>query len=121
MSRRFKNSYPDLGGTDGYALRGELQFDLGDTAVLTLQYKYTEDEDVPTGGYSFLPYGDASQAYIPPEFQQFTNDVILEGGDPPGGLSLEQFTAAVFFCPSQLDCFAPVNEAGQTIYEGDGP
>jgi iron complex outermembrane receptor protein len=116
-----ESSGVDLGGTDGYALRGELQFDLGDTAVLTLQYKYTEDEDVPTGGYSFLPYGDASQAYIPPEFQQFTNDVILEGGDPPGGLSLEQFTAAVFFCPSQLDCFAPVNEAGQTIYEGDGP
>ena len=111
----------DIGGLDGWAMRGELQFDLGETARLTLQYKHTEDDGVPTGAYSFLPYGDASEAYIPPEFQQFTNDVILEGGDPPGGLTLEQFTAAVFFCPSQLDCFAPVDEAGRTIFEGDHP
>ena len=111
----------DIGGVDGWALRGELQFDLGDTAVLTLQANHSEDDKVPTGAYSFLPYGDASQAYIPPEFQAFTNDVILEGGDPPGGLSLEEFTAAVFFCPSQLDCFAPVDESGRTIFEGDHP
>jgi iron complex outermembrane recepter protein len=113
----------DIGGVDGWALRGELQFDLGDSAVLTLQYKHTEDDEIATGGYSFLPYGDAfsDEAYIPPEWQQFTQDVILEGGDPPGGLTLEEFTAAALFCPSQLDCFAPVNSAGQTIYEGDGP
>jgi iron complex outermembrane receptor protein len=111
----------DLGGTDGYALRGELQIDVTDNVLLTLQYKYTEDEDVPTGGYNFLPYADSADAYIPPEFQQFTNDVILEGGDPPGGLSLEDFTAAVFFCPSQLECFTPVDEAGRTLFEGDAP
>lgn len=111
----------DIGGTDGWALRGELQFDLGDTAVLTLQYKHSEDNEVPTGAYSFLPYGDSSEAYIPPEFQQFTNDVILEGGAPPGGMTLEEFTADVFFCPSQLDCFAPVDEAGRTIFDGDHP
>jgi iron complex outermembrane receptor protein len=111
----------DIGGVDGWSLRGEMQFDFSDTVMLTLQYKYTEDNEVPTGGYNFLPYGDAADAYIPPEFQQFTNDVILEGGAPPGGLSLEEFTSAVFFCPSQLDCFAPVNEAGQTIFAGDHP
>jgi len=111
----------DIGGEDGWVLRGELQIDIGDTAVLTLQASHTEDDDVPTGAYSFLPYGDASQGYIPPEFQAFTNDVILEGGAPPGGLSLEEFTAAVFFCPSQLDCFAPVDEAGRTIFDGDHP
>tara|TARA_R110002110_G_scaffold406421_1_gene626563 strand:- start:413723 stop:416134 length:2412 start_codon:yes stop_codon:yes gene_type:complete len=111
----------DIGGVDGWALRGELQFDIGDRAVLTLEYKHSEDNDVPTGAYSFLPYGDASQAYIPPEFQAFTNDVILEGGPPPPGLTLEQFTADVFFCPSQLDCFAPVDEAGRTTFEGDHP
>lgn len=109
----------DIGGEDGWALRGELQFDLGDTAVLTLQYKHSEDDEVPTGGYSFLPYGDSSQAYIPPEFQAYTQDEILDGGAPPGGLTLEEFTADVFFCPSQLDCFAPVDEAGRTIFEGD--
>jgi iron complex outermembrane receptor protein len=111
----------DVGGADGYAYRGELQFDLSEKALLTLQYKRSKDNDVPTGSYSFMPYGDAAKAYIPPEFQQFTNDVILEGGPPPGGLTLEQFTADVFFCPSQLDCFAPVDEAGRTIYDGDHP
>lgn len=111
----------DIGGVDGYALRGELQFDINEEILLTLQYKYTKDDNVPTGGYNFLPYGDASEAYIPPEFQQFTEDVILEGGAPPGGLSLEEFTAAVFFCPSQLDCFAPVDESGRTIFAGDHP
>ncbi len=111
----------DIGGLDGYSIRGELQFDLSASALLTVQYKTTEDDGVTTGAYSFLPYGDASQAYIPPEFQDFTRDVILEGGSPPDGLSLEEFTAAVFFCPSQLDCFAPVDEAGRTIFEGDHP
>jgi iron complex outermembrane receptor protein len=113
----------DLGGVDGYALRGELQFDISDAAVLTLQYKTTEDSDVPTGGYNFLPYGDAfaENSYIPPEVQQFTQDVILEGGDPPGGLTLEEFTAIALFCPSQLECFTPIDESGRTIYEGDHP
>ncbi len=111
----------DIGGLDGWALRGELQFDLGERALLTLQYKHSEDDGVPTGGYSFLPYGNAADAYIPPEFQAFTNDVILEGNPPPGGLTLEEFTSEVFFCPSQLDCFAPVDQAGRTIFEGDHP
>ncbi len=111
----------DIGGLDGWTMRGELQFDLGDRAVLTLQYKHTEDDEVPTGAYSFLPYGNSNDAYIPPEFQQFTNDVILEGNPPPGGLTLEEFTAEVFFCPSQLDCFAPVDTAGRTIFDGDHP
>ena len=38
--------FVDIGGLDGWALRGELQFDLGDRAVLTLQYKHTEDDEV---------------------------------------------------------------------------
>ncbi|MEM1111719.1 MAG: TonB-dependent receptor [Pseudomonadota bacterium] len=111
----------DIGGEDGWTLRGELQFDFGDTAMLTLQASHTEDDAVTTGAYSFLPFADNSNAYIPPEFQQFTNDVILEGGAPPGGLTLEEFTAEVFFCQSQLDCFAPVDESGRTIFEGDSP
>jgi len=102
----------DLGGTDGYALRGELQFDLAETAVLTLQYKFTKDDKVPTGGYSFLPYGDSADAYIPPEFTDFVTNVI----EAPAGA-----TADIFFCPSQLDCFTPVDEAGRTIFEGDHP
>ncbi len=113
----------DIGGVDGYALRGELQVDFADTATLTLQYKYTEDDGVPTGAYSLLPYigGLSEESYVPPELQEFTQDVILGGGDPPDGLTLEEFTAIALLCPNQLECFAPVNEAGQTIFEGDHP
>lgn len=102
----------DLGGTDGIALRGAFQFDLSDTATLDLMYKYSKDDKVPTGGYNFLPYGDAADAYIPPEFQDFVTNVI---GAPAGA------TGDIFFCQSQLDCFAPVDTAGRTIFEGDHP
>ena len=108
----FPSSGQDLGGSDGYALRGALQFDLSDSAVLELMYKYTEDADVPTGGYSFLPYGDNTQAYIPPEFQDFVTNVL----ELPAAA-----TADALFCPSQLDCFTPVDQAGRTIFEGDSP
>ncbi len=102
----------DIGGTDGYSVRGEFQFDLGESAVLTLQAKFTEDDEVPTGAYSFLPYGDSADAYIPPEFVDFVTGVI---GAPA------EATPDIFFCPSQLDCFAPVDEAGRTIFDGDSP
>lgn len=102
----------DLGGTDGIALRGAFQFDLSDTATLDLMYKYSKDDKVPTGGYNFLPYGDAADAYIPPEFQDFVTNVI---GAPAGA------TGDIFFCQSQLACFAPVDTAGRTIFEGDHP
>ncbi|MEM9533133.1 MAG: TonB-dependent receptor [Pseudomonadota bacterium] len=102
----------DLGGVDGWSFRGALQFDIGDRGQLELMYRRTDDNDVPTGGYSFLPYGDASQAYIPPEFEAFVTDVI---GLPAA------LTPDIFFCPSQLDCFAPVDEAGRTIFTGDHP
>lgn len=102
----------DIGATDGYALRGAFQFDLSDMATLELMYKYTKDDEVPTGAYSFLPYGDNTQAYIPPEFEAFVTDVI----EAPAAA-----TPDIFFCPSQLDCFAPVDQAGRTIFEGDHP
>ncbi len=104
----------DLGGSDGYALRGAFQFDLSDAATFELLVKYSEDSDVPTGGYIFLPYGDANAAnsYIPPEFTAFVTDVI---GAPAGA------TADIFFCPDQINCFAPVDTAGRTIFEGDAP
>ncbi len=117
-SRLFSEDNPlppsgvDIGGVDGYALRGELQFGLGDRALLTLQAKISEDDAVPTGAYSFLPYGDAADAYIPPEFEDFVVNAI--------GAPIEA-TGGIFFCPSQLDCFAPVDEAGRTIFDGDAP
>lgn len=104
----------DLGGSDGIALRAALQFDLSDNATLDLSYKYSKDDEVPTGGYSFLPYADLGNpnVYIPPEFQDFVTNVI---GAPAGA------TGDIFFCPSQLDCFTPVDTAGRTLFEGDHP
>lgn len=104
----------DLGGADGYALRGELQFDLGDSATLAVSARYSKDDEVPTGGYSFLPYADNtdSRVYIPPEFEDFVVNVI--------GAPIEA-TPDIFFCASQLECFTPVDAAGRTIFEGDHP
>ena len=102
----------DLGGADGFALRGAVQWDINDNATFEFMYKYSKDDKVPTGGYNFLPYGDAADAYIPPEFQDFVTNVI---GAPAGA------TGDIFFCPSQLDCFAPVDTAGRTIFTGDHP
>ncbi len=110
----FPNSNGDLGGSDGYAIRAALQFDIGDSGTLDVLYKFSKDEDVPTGGYSFLPYADNTDpnVYIPPEFTAFVTDVI---GAPAGA------TPDIFFCASQLDCFTPVDSAGRTVFEGDHP
>ncbi|MBT3459986.1 MAG: TonB-dependent receptor, partial [Halieaceae bacterium] len=111
----------DLGGSNGYALRAAFEFDLSDAARLSLSAKYSEDSDVPTGGYSFLPYGDASipptdpadpNAYVPPEFTAFVTDII---GAPAGA------TSAIFFCNDQINCFTPVDTAGRTTFTGDSP
>ncbi|MFK8021486.1 MAG: TonB-dependent receptor [Pseudomonadales bacterium] len=111
----------DLGGSDGFALRGSFQFDLSDAATLELMVKYSEDNDVPTGGYSFLPYGGSGgapsdpadpNAYVPPEFTGFVTNVI---GAPAGA------TSAIFFCNDQINCFAPVDTAGRTTFTGDSP
>ncbi|MFK7734029.1 MAG: TonB-dependent receptor [Pseudomonadales bacterium] len=111
----------DLGGSDGFAIRGAFQFDLSDAVTLELMVKYSEDSDVPTGGYSFLPYGGGGgapsdpadpNAYVPPEFTSFVTDVI---GAPAGA------TSAIFFCNDQINCFAPVDTAGRTTFTGDSP
>jgi len=104
----------NLGGADGYAIRAALQFDIGDSGKLDLLYRFSKDDKVPTGGYSFLPYADNTDpnVYIPPEFEDFVVNVI--------GAPIEA-TPDIFFCPSQLDCFAPVDTAGRTVFEGDHP
>ncbi|MEM8500836.1 MAG: TonB-dependent receptor [Pseudomonadota bacterium] len=111
----------DLGGADGFAIRGAFQFDLSDAVTFELMLKYSEDSDVPTGGYSFLPYGGGGgapsdpadpNAYVPPEFTDFVTGVI---GAPAGA------TSAIFFCNDQINCFAPVDTAGRTTFTGDSP
>ncbi len=43
----------DLGSENGWALRGTIQADLGETGKLDLWVKHSEDNDVATGGYVF--------------------------------------------------------------------
>lgn len=115
------SSGQDLGGSDGFSVRAALEIDISDNATLALSAKYSEDSDVPTGGYIFLPYGDPSipatdpadpNAYVPPEFTGFVTDII---GAPAGA------TSAIFFCNDQINCFTPVDAAGRTTYAGDSP
>ncbi|MCC7461169.1 MAG: TonB-dependent receptor [Gammaproteobacteria bacterium] len=109
-----------IGGADGYALRGALQVDATDNLVVDVLYKYSKDSDVPTGGYVFLPFGEQNQAYVPPEWIPVAQD-ILGGTLPPEYANWTEATAAVFFCPDQLACFAASDPAGLTIFRGDSP
>ncbi|WP_159084258.1 TonB-dependent receptor [Saccharobesus litoralis] len=109
----------NIGGDNALAVRTSLQFDLTDDTQLNLKYSYSKDDDVPTGGYSFLPWTQAEieQTYLPPELVAFTQNVILEGGAPPNDLSINDFTKQVFF--NTDDGFTPVDQAGLTLYKGD--
>jgi iron complex outermembrane receptor protein len=108
----------DIGGTNGYALRGALQFDATDNLKIDLLYKFSKDSDVPTGGYIFMPYADQNAGYIPPEWIDFTENVIFGGSLPPG-TNARDLTAGIFFNP--VDGFAPVDDAGLTLFRGDSP
>jgi iron complex outermembrane receptor protein len=110
-----------VGGVDGYALRGALQFDAADDLKIDVLYKYSKDSDVPTGGYVVMPYGDQNAGYIPTEWVDFTQNVIF-GGDlnpPVQYASWHEATAAIFFNP--VDGFAPSDAAGLTIFRGASP
>jgi len=42
-----------IGGADGYGIRATLEADLSDTLVAEFIFKFSKDDDVPTGGYVF--------------------------------------------------------------------
>jgi iron complex outermembrane receptor protein len=107
-----------VGGADGYALRGALQYDAADNLKVDLLYKYSKDSDVPTGGYIFMPYADQNAGYIPPEWIPVTQD-IFGGNLPPQFANWTEATAAVFFNP--VNGFAPSDAAGLTVFRGDSP
>jgi iron complex outermembrane receptor protein len=109
-----------VGGVDGYALRGALQFDATDKLKVDLLYKYSKDSDVPTGGYIFMPYADQNAGYIPTEWIDFTQNVIFEGAtDPSPYASWRDATADIFFNP--VNGFAPSDAAGLSLFRGDSP
>lgn len=49
----FRGSGRDIGGKDGYAIRLNVQFDLNDRLTADFWLKYSQDDDVGTGGYVF--------------------------------------------------------------------
>jgi iron complex outermembrane receptor protein len=49
----FLGSGQNIGGIDGYALRGTVQADFSEQLQGNFWLKYSEDSDVPTGGYVF--------------------------------------------------------------------
>jgi iron complex outermembrane receptor protein len=42
-----------IGGADGYGIRATLEADLSDTLLAEFIFKFSKDDDVPTGGYVF--------------------------------------------------------------------
>lgn len=110
-----------VGGEDNLSAKGSIQWDVTDGVRFDLIYKYSKDSDVPTGGYSFLPWTqtEIDAGYMPPELLDFTQNVILDGGAPPNNLSLLAFTQNVFF--NTEDGFTPVDASGLTLYRGDHP
>ena len=49
----FNGSGQDIGGADGYALRATMQVDFSDRLTGNFWIKYSEDDEVATGGYVF--------------------------------------------------------------------
>jgi iron complex outermembrane receptor protein len=108
-----------VGGADGYALRGALQFDATDNLKIDVLYKYSKDKDVPTGGYIFMPYADQESGYIPTEWIDLICECTSSELSPTEFADFRSITAGVFFNP--VDGFAPSNAAGLTTFRGDSP
>ncbi len=49
----FPGSGQDIGGIDGYAIRGTVQVDFSEQLQGNFWLKYSEDNNIPTGGYVF--------------------------------------------------------------------
>jgi iron complex outermembrane receptor protein len=109
----------DIGGVDGYALRGALQFDATDNLKIDLLYKFSKDSDVPTGGYIFMPYADQEAGYVPTEWIDLICGCSSAALSPTDFASFRSLTAGIFFNP--VDGFAPSNAAGLTLFRGDSP
>lgn len=95
----------DIGGADGYAMRGNLQVDFSDKLTGDFWLKYSEDNDVPTGGYSF----ENCPSTNPPDcdVDQFGRSLVSPGtaagsvhrhlGETEGFLDREIFTTQAKF------------------------
>ncbi len=106
----FPGSGQDIGGTDGFALRATMQVDFSDKLQGNFWIKYSEDNDVPTGGYvfenceldanGFCPVDSFGRAITSPGvidlFGQLT-DEHLNYGEHPGILNRESTSLTARF------------------------
>jgi iron complex outermembrane receptor protein len=106
----FPGSGQDIGGTDGYGLRATMQVDFSDKLQGNFWVKYSEDNDVPTGGYVFenceldadglCPTDQYGRAVTSPGvidlFGQIT-DEHLNYAEHPGILNREQTSLTARF------------------------
>ena len=92
----FAGSGQDIGGVDGVALRATMQVDFSDKLQGNFWVKYSEDSDVPTGGYVF-------------------ENCAL---DPAGACPQDQFGRAVT-SPGVIDLFGQVTD--EHVHYGEHP
>jgi len=106
----FPGSGQDIGGTDGFALRATMQVDFSDALVGNFWVKYSEDNNVPTGGYVFetceldadglCPQDEFGRAITSPGVQDLfglPTDEHLNYGEHPGILNREQISMTARF------------------------
>ena len=106
----FPGSGQDLGGSDGISVRANLQIDFSDALTSSFWVKYTEDNDVDTGGYVFencaldpnglCPVDQYGRAITSPGvidlFGELT-DPLLNYNEHPGILNREQTSLTAKF------------------------
>jgi len=133
----FPGSGQDIGGTDGFALRATMQVDFSDKLQGNFWVKYSEDNDIPTGGYVFetceldadglCPQDEFGRAITSPGVQDLfglPTDEHLNYGEHPGILNREQtsFTARFDYeLDSGMEFTSITNYMGlDKFYDEDG-
>jgi len=133
----FPGSGQDIGGTDGYALRATMQVDFSDQLQGNFWVKYSEDNDIPTGGYVFetceldanglCPQDAFGRAITSPGVQDLfglPTDEHLNYGEHPGILNREQTSLTARFdyvTDSGMELTSITNYMGlDKFYDEDG-
>ena len=106
----FPGSGQDLGGANGWALRANLQIDFTDKLTSSFWFKFSEDDEVDTGGYVFetceldpaglCPVDSFGRAVTTPGVQDLfglPTDPHLNYNEHPGVLDREQTSVTAKF------------------------
>lgn len=76
---------PDSHGADGYALRGNLQFDLSEATRIDLTAAYSKDDDVPSGQYVVTLAGFDANTGLGVFNNAYNLDPVDPDNNPPVG------------------------------------